>query len=241
MNPDAAREAVPTVPGRAVLGNGFTYPDQRGLSAAPGPVPWSMWVITGPTPGAKPVVTGLAAGPYGLYRKTLLTRREHRASPGEEWRVASRRAAMLHTLGNALVRNLHLDRRNGIGGWCRMTEPVPAYDRSVTYAGSAGNLARDDLGVKVTAAFAIRFPRGRTLPGTTYKVGRWGDVGHFAPIGRSEVALLSAGTLDGLTTLCRISFTFADVERIAGEQVFRTVVCDRCLVALRTLPELLLL
>jgi hypothetical protein len=122
-----------------------------------------------------------------------------------------------------------------------MNELVPADDHAAAFTAPAGKLVPEELGVTVTAAFAVRFPPGSTIPGTDYRVGHWGDVGHFAPIGRDDVALLSAGTLAGLTTLCRISFAFADVERIPGEQVFRKVVCDRCLVATQTLPELLLL
>lgn len=122
-----------------------------------------------------------------------------------------------------------------------MNELVPADDHSAVFAAPAGKLVPEELGVKVTAVFAVRFPRGSNLPGTDYKVGLWGDVGHFAPIGRDEVELLSDGTLEGLTTLCRISFAFTDVERIPGDQVFRKIFCDRCLVAVKTLPELLLL
>lgn len=105
----------------------------------------------------------------------------------------------------------------------------------------AGNLVLDELDVTVTAAFAIRFPRCSTVPGTTYKIGRWGDVAYFAPLGREDAAILTEGMLVRLTTLCQISFTLADVERIPGDQLFWKVVCDRCLIALRPLPEPLLL
>jgi hypothetical protein len=122
-----------------------------------------------------------------------------------------------------------------------MNELVPAEDHTATYAAPLGRLVPEELGVKVTAAFAVRFPPGSNIPGTDYRVGRWGDVSHFAPIDRDEVELLSSGALAGLTTLCRITFTFADVEHVAGDKVFRKVVCDRCLLAAHTLPELLLL
>lgn len=122
-----------------------------------------------------------------------------------------------------------------------MNEVVPADDYSAAYAAPVGNLVLEDLGVTVTAAFAVRFPLGSFIPGTEYRVGRRDDVGHFAPISRDEAELLTDGTLEGLTTLCRITFTFGDVIRIPGEKLFRTVVCDRCLVTVRTLPELLLL
>ena len=122
-----------------------------------------------------------------------------------------------------------------------MNELVPAEDHAAVYAAPVGDLVLEELGVKVTAAFAVRFPRGSTIPGTEYRVGRWGEVSHFAPISRDEVERLSSGALAGLTTLCRISFGFADVERVPGGQVFRKVVCDRCLIAAHTLPELLLL
>ncbi len=116
-----------------------------------------------------------------------------------------------------------------------------AHDELAACTASVGNLVIEELGVKVTAALAVRFPLGGILPGTNHRVGRRDDVGHFAPIGRDEVQLLSEGTLEGLTTLCRISFTFGDAIRIPGEQLFRKVVCDRCLIATQTLPELLLL
>ncbi len=122
-----------------------------------------------------------------------------------------------------------------------MNELVPAEDHAASYAAPVGGLVLDELGVTVTAAFAVRFPRGSTIPGTDYRVGRWGEVNHFAPISRDEAELLSAGALTGLTTMCRISFAFSDVERVPGDQVFRKVVCDRCLLAVHTLPELLLL
>ncbi len=122
-----------------------------------------------------------------------------------------------------------------------MNELVPAEDHAASFAAPVGGLVLDELGFTVTAAFAVRFPRGSTIPGTDYRVGRWGEVNHFAPISRDEAELLSAGALTGLTTMCRISFAFSDVERVPGDQVFRKVVCDRCLLAVHTLPELLLL
>ena len=122
-----------------------------------------------------------------------------------------------------------------------MNEAVPADDYAAAYAAPAGNLVLEELGVTVTAAFAVRFPLGSFIPGTEYRVGRRDDVAHFAPVGRDEVGLLRAGTLDGLTTLCGITFTFGDVLRVPGGKLFRTVVCDGCLVTAGTLPELLLL
>ncbi|GAB1511278.1 hypothetical protein [Actinophytocola sp. KF-1] len=122
-----------------------------------------------------------------------------------------------------------------------MNELVPAEDHAATYAAPLGGLVLADLGVTVTAAFVVRFPRGSTIPGTGYRVGRWGEVSHFAPISRDDAERLAAGALDGLTTMCRIAFAFADVERVPGEQVFRKVVCDRCLLAAHDMPELLLL
>jgi hypothetical protein len=122
-----------------------------------------------------------------------------------------------------------------------MTEVLPVTDHSTAFVASLRNRALEDIGVKVTAAFAVRFPLGSIIPGTEYRVGRRDDVGHFAPISRAEIELLTAGTLAGLTTLCRISFTFGAVIRVPGENLFRTVACDRCLITARTLPELLLL
>jgi hypothetical protein len=109
------------------------------------------------------------------------------------------------------------------------------------YAASVRNRSLADFGVRFTAVFAVRFPLGSIIPGTEHRVGRRDDVGHFAPISGDEVERLTEGTLEGLTTLCRISFTFGAVLRIPGEKLFRTVACDRCLVTAKSLPELLVL
>lgn len=119
-----------------------------------------------------------------------------------------------------------------------MSDLVPAAGRSAADTASARKFTPDDLGVAVTAAFAIRFPRGSTLPGTTYAIGRWAEVVHFAPIGRQDLAPLTAGTLDRLITLCRIPFRFSDVHEIPRDDVLRLVACDSCLIAMRRLPRL---
>lgn len=130
-----------------------------------------------------------------------------------------------------------VSRRGGPG----MTGVAPTNDYSATYVASVANRALETWGATVTAAFAIRFPLGSLIPGTEYRVGRRDDVGHFAPISRTEAQLLLDGALDGLTTLCRIKFTFGTAIHIPGADLFRTVACDRCLITARTLPELLLL